>query len=558
MRIFTMFMMNSAIFLLLVLSFFSLNAQEFGKPLNLPLQLSGNFGELRSNHFHTGIDIRTNGRTGHQVAAIENGTVSRIKVSPWGYGNVLYLDHPNGQTSVYAHLERFSGAIDSLAKSIQYQQRTFAIDTVLPAGVLNVRKGETIAISGNSGSSGGPHLHFEIRNTKTENAHNPLQYYEYPDNFKPIFEGLRVHPFEPGAVVNGHNETYDGVIKGGNGSYNSSRVKVSGPVTVSVKTLDRADLPGYTIGLYELKMIVNKKVVFQTKFDSLSFETNRAINAFIDYEHYCQSGDKFQRLWLLPQNPLFNINSINRGIIEIPKDSVVQVEVEAKDFAGNVSKLNFEFIGVEMPDTIKKVQENFSAVRIKASSFGMFHDKDIWVQFPEKTFYDDQWVSYSSRDTFSDGITRHHILHEPCVPAHKYFQISVMMPRHLQQSDKLVLVRSEGGKFKDSYTGMIRGKFFQSEVRNFGSFTLMEDLTPPTVTLLNQTGAPEFTIGDNLSGVKSFDLFVDDEWQLMEYDGKNRKLTTYTDRIKRGFHKYYLIVKDAVGNEIRYEGSFTN
>jgi len=240
--IFSRFLITS----LFLFGIFNDNSKDrtlFISPVKIPLALSGNFGELRSDHFHSGIDIKTQGVTGKEIVATSAGYVYRISISPGGFGRALYLRHPSGYSTVYAHLERFIPEIEEYITQQQYEKKSFTITVFPPQEKFVFQQGDLIAYSGNSGSSGGPHLHYEIRKSNSENPVNPLHFdFGVSDNIKPVIEKLAIYPVNRHTLINGQNKARKINVAGGNGNYHvpsGNEITISGLAGFGIKSFDR-------------------------------------------------------------------------------------------------------------------------------------------------------------------------------------------------------------------------------------------------------------------------------------------------------------------------------
>src|SRR5690554_4080958 len=313
-------------------------------PLDVPLVLAANFGELRSNHFHTGIDIKTNRRSGYNILSIEDGYVSRIKVSPWGYGHVVYIDHYNGLTSVYAHCEAFVGELADLAFQQQENNEGFEINYYPAKDSLKVKKGQIIAKSGNTGGSTAPHLHFEIRETVTEHALNPLLFgFDIQDTQEPTIRGLKVYALtEEGYRVPNKSKSY--TVSGGNGNYSVSGNTVSvdasytsekGGIGFSFDVIDKLDAADNVCGINEAFLLVDKDTVFSQNMERISFSSNRQINTHKDYEEFHNRRRHYQKAFKTKNNPLPIYRTMrNNGIIKVSPGNTYPINYIAKDAYG--------------------------------------------------------------------------------------------------------------------------------------------------------------------------------------------------------------------------------
>jgi len=296
----------------------------FRSPLDIPLILAGTFGELRSNHFHSGIDIKTQQRQGLPIYSIADGTVTRIKVSLWGYGKALYVAHPNGHTSVYGHLQKFSPEIEAYIKKIQYQKKSFEVQVFPDYGELT-----------------GPHLHFEIRNSVSEKPTNPLLYgFEVRDATNPILDKIFVYPLSKKAVVN-QSDTKVAVnfSKQKDGTFLADKVSAIDDIGFGFVGYDRQDLAANKNGVYSVQLLVNGEVYTDYDFESFSFSETRYINTLIDYNHYGKYRQRIQQCFKTPSNKLSIYNTLkNDGKITIQDSLSYNVELLIKDFEGNLTK----------------------------------------------------------------------------------------------------------------------------------------------------------------------------------------------------------------------------
>ncbi|MBC7418868.1 MAG: M23 family metallopeptidase, partial [Pedobacter sp.] len=316
----------------------------FRQPLAIsPPALAGSFGELRANHFHSGIDFRTNQREGYPVYAVADGYISRLRVQNSGFGQALYVNHPNGYTSVYGHLQRFSPKIAAIVKDLQYQGKTFELDNYPKETLIPVRKGEVIAYSGNRGSSGGPHLHFEIRDSKTEETINP-QFFGIviPDNIPPVIHGIYFYQLN-GKIFDEHIPKKAIPLIGSAGNYSSnSTLNLSGEVGFGIVATDKHNGKSGTNGVYSIQLQVDGKIVFTSALERFAFENSRAINAHIDYPTFLKTKVKIQKSFLEPGNPLqIYSNLVNGGRILFTDGKTHQLKYIVTDATGNESVVKF-------------------------------------------------------------------------------------------------------------------------------------------------------------------------------------------------------------------------
>ena len=286
----------------------SIPKNYFQSPLGIPLYLAGNFGELRSNHFHSGLDMKTQGKEGFKIYAAADGFVSRVKISPWGYGKTIYIDHPNGYTTVYAHLQGYKGDIAEIIKKHQHEVENWEIDWLPSDTLMKVKKGDVIALSGNTGGSGGPHLHFEIRETETEHPVNPLLFgFAIKDNIKPLIRSIILTPLNDTSYVNNKRKPQRFLVSGSAGSYklkNETSINAYGEIGIGIETIDKLNGYGNRNGIYSIELLENSQTIFKSEMKKFSFDESRALNSLIDYEMFLRKKVRFQRSYIEPNNHL--------------------------------------------------------------------------------------------------------------------------------------------------------------------------------------------------------------------------------------------------------------
>jgi hypothetical protein len=554
------FVTNLLLVIFLTLTF-DLRAQQypqnyFGSPLDIPLLLSGNFGELRSNHFHSGIDLKTQGVTGKRVLAAADGYVSRIKVSPFGYGKALYITHPNGYTTVYAHLDRFEDAIEAYTRKRQYNQERFEIDLFPGKGELEVRKGEVIAFSGNTGGSGGPHLHFEIRETASEKPVNPMLFGIGPSDTKaPNITGLQVHPLEVGATVLGRNEVKQiplNMIRPG--VWTAAPIRAGGAIGFSVNAYDQQDGSQNQNGVYRMALYIDEQLVYQFEAEKFAFSETRYINAHIDYARFSKLKNRYKKAFVEPGNKLsmYPVQE-DRGVLKTENGKVYQIRIELSDLSDNLSMISFEVHG-ESRMKVEVPPENY----LWHHQPYAFQTEYFRVQIPAGTLYDDRPFDYYVKPGNAKVLTDLHVLLSEEIPAHQYFDMSIgVNERVLTYGNKACMVQvMPDGKL--SYEGgNIQGGFLTSKVRSFGAFALTADTVAPEVVPINlREGANmrgqkqiRIRIADALSGIASYRGTINGKWILMEYDAKNNLLTYDFDHVcEEGNNTFILTVTDKRGN----------
>ena len=547
-----------------------LRAQDYINPLDFRLLLSGSFGELRSNHFHAGIDIKTQGVEGQKVYAIADGYISRIKVSSYGYGKALYIRHYDGRTSVYAHLKEFSSKIDSITKKEQYIRKSFEINIYPLQNTINVNQGDIIALSGNSGSSGGAHLHFEIRDTKTEQPLNPLDYgFKVKDIIPPIIKELKVFNIED-AINRDNIKNQIFRVKKNNKLYSiDSIINVDKKIGLGIFTYDQSNDAYNKNGVNSIKVFLDSALIYFFELDRLDFNKNKYINAHIDYQEKKNSKKKFHKCFKLPNNSLKNYKEIlNNGYIRLNDNDIHKVRIEVNDTYQNTSVLNFK---IRMKTEQKELKSNeITDANIRTKLFpwnyeNSFESDHFKISLKERTLYETINFRYKKKDSISGVYGMIHMCHYDYVPLHKKATISIKskIPNQLKEKAYIAKVNNErysyvGGKWKNNY--------LTTKTSELGDFTIVVDTINPVIKGVNIYPGKEIkkqttikcTIEDRESGIKKYNGKINDQWILMDYDHK-RKLLKYNfdEIIKKGNNTFILEVEDMVGNIKVYKAKFS-
>jgi hypothetical protein len=529
---------------------------SFISPLDIPLTLAGNFGEPRKSHFHTGLDFRTNQMEGLKVYAVADGYVSRINVSGGGYGNALYITHPSGYTTVYAHLREFSDKIQKRLRTEQYSKESFAVDFNLPPNEIVVKQGDVIALSGNTGGSGGPHLHFEVRDAN-EWPHNPMLYgYNLKDNIKPVIGFLKLYPLEE---LKYKAEGYRTKPLLQNGIYEvaTGTIKVNDNVVgFSVNSYDLINNTSNTIGIYNMTVFDDDKMVYDYRIDKLSFADKRYVLSHVDYPVFIAEGRKsFHKCFQEPGNkcPVYS-NVVNGGSIDVSDGKPHKILVEITDFAGNVSLLDFK-LQYEKSSTLFK-QKNFNYTTLfNFNRENKFETKDIKVNIPAGCLFDDVYFNYIVSETKdSSTFSKVHQLGRSSDLSFDWFDVSVRaekLPTEL--SNKALLVLREDDGAASAKGGVFANGFVTARTRDFGTYCIKVDTTAPKIQALNVVAGKNmrvykkllFKISDNLSGISDFDTYIDGKWTVTEYDQKTATLTHWLDlSLPSGEHTFKVVVED--------------
>ncbi|MCX2720032.1 M23 family metallopeptidase [Lentiprolixibacter aurantiacus] len=536
--------------------------EVFRPPLDIPLILAGTFGELRSNHFHSGIDIKTQQRQGLPVYAIADGTVTRIKISHWGYGKALYIAHPNGYTSVYAHLQKFAPEIEQFVKQVQYQKQSYEVEIFPDFGEIKVNKDSIVAYTGNTGGSSGPHLHFEIRNSVNEKPTNPLLYgLEVRDATNPSLVSLHAYPLSEQAQVNQSNERVQlSYSKQADGTYLAEKVNALGTIGFGVNAFDRQDLAANKNGVFAIEQRVNGKVYTDFDFDSFSFSETRYINTLIDYAYFGRNKQRIQQCFKAPGNKLSIYETLyNDGKIEVKEGLTYNVEIDIKDLEGNTIRVIIPVEGVREP-LVRKSEQNRTPYFLKSDKPNNYDLGIARVYFPENTFYKDFYLDLQpGQDTVR--------IHNNRVPAHKNFTIafdaSGFSPEERQNLFIAHLDKDGKPQYMNTYKN---GTSFSTRTRILGTYTMAQDTVPPKIRPRNFKPKQWLTnyrylslrISDDLSGINSYKATLNGEWILMEYEPKTSTLTYNFDDVILDKKQCQLevVVTDNAGNSTTFSSSF--
>ena len=543
---------------------------DLHSPVGIPIILAANFGELRTNHFHTGIDIKTEGKEGYRLYAIADGYVSRIKVSPTGYGKAIYIDHPElGITSVYAHCQNFSGEIYTYTLSEQKKAEFYEVELFPTENQLSVKKGDVVAISGNTGGSTAPHLHFEIRDTKTEHPLNPLMFksFHVADSRAPEIRAIKLYAVSQyGYRIPGKEKTIATtksgsryVISGNKTTLPAHFCSEHGGVGLAVRVIDRYDAAQNVCGIYEGHLQVNGDTSYIQRMSRLDFDVNRQINTHMDYEEFKFKRLGYEKYFRTPHNklPIYPYNG--NGILGFYPGNSYILDYSAADLKGNKSPLSFELTisdgELRKEDT---PYDMYDANYMYPDSVYQFNGEHYQILFRDQLLYEPlkKVVNWSDNVlTFGDVKA----------PLDGSYRLSMKLPPSISKPDKAVIEVTNYKGSKSSLGGVVKEGWITADVREMGSFTVKEDTIPPTVKNTNFVNGANistkslltWSVSDDFSGLVYYALFINGQYTLLENEPKRNQLFVSVKDFPSGALELKLVARDAVGNEVEYLYSLT-
>lgn len=533
----------------------------FSSPLKQNLILSGTFGELRTNHFHSGLDLKTNGKKGLNVYAAAQGYVSRVKISRNGYGKALYITHPNGYISVYGHLQKFAPKIEAYVKSKQYENEQFEIQLFPRKFSLKVDADELVAFSGNTGGSSGPHLHFEIRD-KQERPINPMLFgIEIQDSTKPALFGLFAYPLTDKSHINGEKVRQKITFsKQADGSYKTDPLSAFGSIGFGIISNDRQDAAVNKNGLALINCYINGQKTLEVDFKRFSFHESKHINRYIDYSYFRTKKQRIQKLFIEKSNPLSIFTyEMDKGKIQVSDKTNFFYLIQIKDYNGNMTSLNIPINGIFM-ELAKKPNKTAYATKIYARKAKILREENVWVDIPANSFYDDVSLDFEvKKDTLR--------LHPSIIPLQKSIEINFNIEQYTDLDAEQLFIGSvsDYGKMYYIFTKR-KGDTLSARTKYLGTYALGLDSQGPLIRPVNFKNNSwisrhlylKVKISDTISGINNYTATINGNWILMEYDSKTNILTyDFKDGISNSTeNNLKIIVTDNVGNSSKFESTF--
>lgn len=560
--------MKKYILFFLLLCYIQAKAQEepaklFISPLDFPLYLSANFGELRANHFHGGLDFKTQNVTGKPVRSIAGGYVSRVTVSFGGFGKVIYVTHPNGYTSLYGHITDFNPEISAYVENYQYKHETFEADLFFQPDQFPVDQGEIIALSGNEGYSFGPHLHLEIRKTENGERVNPLPFFQNKirDNLPPQAKAITLYANAGKGVINGMTDKQTFlVLSGSNSDCIRKPVEAWGDIGLGIEAFDYMNGTKNIYGVYSVTLFVDDQELFKSTMNSFLPGENRMINSHTDFNEFRKNRTWIMKSFVAPGNTFRGLSSHNNGIIRIDREKEYRIKYVLSDFYGNTSIYEFPVTGKRQP--IPPSQTH--------SKHDLFWNKPNVVQEPGLELIIPRGNLYENVDlnctviNDSNAISFEYRLHDEELPLHSYCDLMIgLRNMPVKDTSKYYLIR-RSGKYKQAIKGNYENGWIKAPVRELGIYTVALDTIPPKVSPIGKAGWEKagtirYSIGDGQSGIKTYKGKIDGKFALFAYNARTGRLSCKLDSrrvYKGGRHELELTVTDHCGNRRTIKETF--
>lgn len=542
---------------------YSQNSGDY--PLEIPIILSGTFGELRPNHFHAGIDIKTKGSEGLKVYSIGDGYVSRIQITHGGYGKALYIKHDNGQSSVYAHLQKFSPKIEKIVKEIQYSNESYILRVYPKKNDIRISEKELIGFSGNTGRSFGPHLHYELRD-EMDRPLNPMAFKNYPvsDTIPPVVSGLYYKKI-PENSISGSNSSFKklNIKKLSDNLFISDTLKASGLIGFGVNSYDRMNGTWNKMGLSNIEANIDGDKIFDMDLNSFSYDEWRHINTFVDYASYKNKKIKIQKLYIEEYNPLNMYDrTLGDGIVKIIKKSELDLySIKLFDFNKNYSEILVPIQWKEQNDLSNKKSNLLNMIDIDTDSTYNLSFGNSVVSIEKNSFYTDKKIQIFEEKNILN-------IDKDSIPLLKGITIKLNTNRYNDSLiDKSYIARIEENKKSSFVSNKKENNRIVAKINNLGNYTVKVDSIAPEISLINMSENQWISnrtklmikINDNGSGVDTYRGTINDKWILLEYNPMKGILTyDFNDNINKTDSKNILEVeiKDNVGNIKKLKTAF--
>ena len=551
------FILNILFFFISITSLLAQNNQR--NPLDYESILSGTFGELRTNHFHSGVDIKTKGKEGSKIYAFSDGYVSRIKISKGGYGKAIYIKHSDGKTTVYAHLKSFSKKIGKIVKAKQYLKENYEIEIFPGFNEIKISNNELIAFSGNTGGSSGPHLHFEIRDINQKPL-NPLNYgIDVQDNRSPSILGLKIYSlYKNMEIKNSKNLTF---YKKDKNSYITDTIHSIGALGFGVQTIDRQDLASNKNGVYKINTYIDNDTLISIDFNKFSFEETKHINRYIDYPEFKRNKKTFQKLFIQKNNPLsIYKKERNQGVVSLIENSRHLITIEVIDFNQNITKLFIPIKGTLDTDILNNDNKikigDSNKLFINRNKKYILNQHNSSLHIEKETFYRNLFIKKNStKDTLNLG--------SDTVPLLKSFKIKFKKPNY---KNSYIGIQNDKSNKLSFVSSTIKEDSIIAFSKRLGKYIVSRDTINPTITPLgfskndwiSNLDYLKFQVRDTQTGIKNYRATINNKWVLMEPFNKNGVIRyDFKDNIiNKSKNVFKIEVSDNVGNTSVFETIF--
>ncbi|MEO6820398.1 MAG: M23 family metallopeptidase [Ginsengibacter sp.] len=529
-------------------------------PVDARIGLAANFGELRPNHYHMGLDCRTDQVVNRPVKAAADGYVSRISVAPFGFGRAIYINHPNGLTTLYGHLNTFYPALEKYLEEQQYQKESWAVSLELKPGQFPVKQGQDIGLSGSTGGSMGPHVHFEIRDTKTDKVLNPMLFgLPIPDNVPPTI--VRLYMYD--RCISTYSQTPKQLpIKGAGAHYSTLSTVIpvnTDKISFGISAHDKQSGSNNPNGIYSAVIYLDGKALSGFQLDSISYDETRYLNAHIDYKTKAGGGPYIEHLSRLPGYPQSVYKDFNGdGVIHLEDDLVHQIKIEVKDANGNTSNLNFNIKkGLINENGKADLKDFYKKLEFHPGFVNVFEDTDLQVFLSPEALYDSVLFTHSKKAlTGANSYSGVHAVLSGLVPVQDYFTIKIkpdkVIPANLE--DKILMKRTWGGKTEVAKATK-EGELYTSKFKTFGNFELIADSLPPVIgggfahnANLESARSIVFTPTDNSDEIVNFRAELDGKWLRFTNDKGRNYIYSFDAKCGKGKHILKITVEDLAGN----------
>jgi len=540
----------------------NLAQNSFHTPIAEKYHISSNFGEIRPSHFHAGLDYSTKGRIGADVYSIDDGYVSRVKVSSTGYGNALYITHVNGYVSVYGHLNDFELAISEYIYNAQHERQTFEIDDYLYPGQFKVKKGQVVGKSGNTGGSTGPHLHFEIRDQFSEVPINPLLFnFNLPDSENPRINSLYLYQFSD-KLIN-HKYLSMNLIK----NPEKDVIHAYGKIGFGLDIHDyRMKNSKERFGVFQIEMFIDDSLYFKSVMDSVSFDESKYLNSFVDYNIYRDKGIKLTKCFIEPNNKLSVYRAPGNGLFDFSDGNLHKILIKGCDIKGNSTSITFYLQSDSTIMVDEPIISNDNKKEIDCQHVYKFESDSFKIEFPENSLYNNIFFNYRKSKIGSWAFSDYHHIHNYNVPIHADPKIQIkpyFIPDNLK--DKVLIAGIGRNQHIFSAGGEWNGDYIETYISSFGTYYVTIDTIRPNIIPVSfkkskvlKSNNIIFKISDNLAGINDYVAYIDNKWVLFKYDQKSKTIicNLASEHVGHGNHQLVLWVKDNRGNIENFESNF--